>query len=339
MHVRLSGGAGLCRHRLVQLFAQALLLILASLSHALAASATVNGTWHLMKDASGQGPKPGAVVALTFESGKLTFKATQPGETVTDRGQYTLSGKTITVEFAELDKGRQAGPYTVSADTLVLPFQMLGDDKGWSMWMRPAALTAFLGKVPARPGTPENMPALLARVQKVAEAFDNAKQRQAIDQRAKTNANAYRGGQAEAYYAQGAIFFMKGYYREAWYAFARAAVLQPTNAVYLHNLAAALAEIGSLTDARQILDWVTKNFPNLDPPWGLLGTTCVTLKDSACARKALMNAQALAPENGLYDHALGKLLEQEGKKDQARTLYKAAWNKGYAGAGNEGGRE
>lgn len=297
-----------------------------------------SGVWRLFKDSNGKVPKSGAVVELTLNSGSFTFKAVQPGETVTDRGTYRISGRTITVEFTELDKGRQTGPFTVSSDTLVLPFPMLSEGKGWSMWMRPAALKAFLDKVPSRPAAPEPMPALLARVQKVAEAFGNDKERQGIDQRARARASAYRGGEAEAYYAQGAIFFMKGYYREAWYAFARASVLRPTNAVYLHNLATTLQEIGSAADARLILEWVTKNYPNLDPPWGALGTTCLSLKDSACARTALARAQSLAPENGLYDYAMGKLLEQEGKKDKAQALYKSAWRKGYSGSGNEGGR-
>jgi hypothetical protein len=297
-----------------------------------------NGVWRLFKDSDGKVPKPGAVVELSLNSGNFTFRADQPGETVADRGTYRISGRTITFEFRELDKGRQTGPFSVSSDTLVLPFPMLGEGKGWSMWMRPAALKAFLDKVPSRPTTAEPMPALLARVQKVAEAFGNGKERQGIDQRARASAHAYQGGEAEAYYAQGAIFFMKGYYREAWYAFARASVLQPTNAVYLHNLATTLQEIGSAADARTILEWVTKNYPNLDPPWGALGTTCLSLKDAACARTALARAQTLAPENGLYDYAMGKLLEQEGKKAQARPLYKAAWRKGYAGSGNEGGR-
>ncbi len=296
------------------------------------------GTWRLFKDSDGKVPRSGAVIELTLKAGKLSLTATQPGETVTDQGKYTISGKTITLQFTELDKGRQSGPFTVSSDTLVLPFKMLSDEKGSSTWMRPAAMKAFLDKLPPRPAKPEQMPALLARLQKVAEAFGNHKERQGIDQRAKAHAKSYRGGEAEAYYAQGTIFFMKGYYREAWYAFARASVLQPTNAVYLHNLATTLQEIGSASDARAILEWVTKNYPNLDPPWGALGTTCLGLKDMACARKALQRAQSLAPENGMYDYAMGKVLEQEGKKGQAQALYKTAWGKGYAGSGNEGGR-
>jgi tetratricopeptide (TPR) repeat protein len=159
-----------------------------------------------------------------------------------------------------------------------------------------------------------------------------------MDQWAAARASSYRGGLAEAYYAQGATFFLKGYYREAWYGFARASVLKPTNAVYLHNLATVLQEIGSTQDARVILEWVTRNYPNLDPPWGSLGVACISLKDAACARAALARARALAPENGLYDYATGRLLESEGKKGEAQTYYRNAWTKGYSGSGNEGGK-
>jgi len=302
------------------------------------AASDPTGTWRLLKDQDGLVPKSGAVVEISFSAGRFSLKATQPDETVTDSGTWSVKGRQITLDFKELDKGRQAGPFSRSSDTLVLPFPMLSDGKGSSIWMTPAALASFLSKVPSKPATLETMPALLARLQKVAEAFGNDAERQAMGQRAKANAGRYAGGEAEAWYAQGAIFFMKGYYREAWYGFARAAVLKPTNAVYLHNLATTLQEIGSQSDARRILEWVTANYPNLDPPWGSLALGCLALKDAACARTALQRAQALAPENGLYDYANGRLLAQEGRKDQAQVAYRKAFDKGYGGSGREGGR-
>jgi hypothetical protein len=315
-----------------------LLLVAASLPvSAGPSSADPTGTWRLMKDQDGKVPKAGAVVEITFGNGKFTLKATQPDETVTDTGTYSVKGRQITVAFQDMAQGRRSGAFSRSADTLVLPFQMLSDEPGWSMWMTPAALQSFLSKVPPKPPS-ETMPQLLARVQKVAEAFGNDRERQAMVQRAKANASRYAGGEAEAWYAQGAIFFMKGYYREAWYGFARAAVLQPNNAVYLHNLATTLQEIGSQGDARRILEWVTANYPNLDPPFGSLAIGCLALKDTACARAALQKAQALAPQNGLYDYAMGRVLEQEGRKEPALAAYRKAYAKGYSGSGKEGAR-
>jgi hypothetical protein len=296
------------------------------------------GTWRLMKDSDGRTPKSDAVIELVFGNGTFTVKAVQPGETVEDTGTFKVNGRSISMEFRELAQGKVSGAFTVSPDTLVLPFKMLSDGRGWSMWMTPAALEAFLAKVPRRPSTPETMQQLLAREQGVAEAFGNAKERAAIDQRAAAQAAKYKGGQAEAYYAIGTVHFLKGYYREAWYAFAKAAVLQPTNAVYLHNLATVLQEIGSAQDARTILEWVTKNYPNLDPPWGSLGIVCLQLNDAACANAALAKARALAPENGLYDYAQGKLLAGQGKTAEAQGWYAKAFGKGYGGSGNEGGK-
>lgn len=307
------------------------LLLLPGLAAA-AAPTLPNGTWRLFKDSDGRAPRGGAVIELTLTNGSFALKATQPGETVTDTGTYRVSGRNVTFEFREMEQGRKTGWFSVSADTLVLPFMMMSNGKGTSTWMTPAALAAFLSKVPSRPSGPETMPQLLARMQKVAEAFGNGAQRTAIDQRAASQAARYRGGEAEALYAIGTVHFLKGYYREAWYAFARAAVLKPQNAVYLTNLATTLQEIGPPQEARQILEWVTKNYPNLDPPFGSLGAVCLAQKDTACARAALTRAQTLSPKTGLYDYTLGKVFEQEGNRARAQALYASAFAKGYGPA-------
>ena len=296
------------------------------------------GSWHLFKDSDGRTPASGSVVELNFGAGTFTFKATKPGETVTDAGTFQINSRQITVAFREMETGRKSGSFSLSADTLVLPFKMLEDKPGFSIWMTPVALQAYLARIPARPAGAESMPALLTRLQKLVEAFDLGAQRQAIDQRATARAASYHGGAAEAYYAQGAVFFMKGFYREAWYAFARAAVLKPDNAVYLTNLAVVLQEIGPMREARTLLEWVTKNYPNLDPPFGSLGSACLALKDAPCARAAFASGQALSPRSGLYDYGMGKTLAMEGKTAQAQAAYRAAWSKGYSGSGKEGAR-
>lgn len=295
-----------------------------------AAPAFPQGTWRLFKDSDGKTPRSGATIELTFNNGNFTLKAVQEGETVTDTGTYRVNGSKVTFNFKEMEQGTKTGSWAASPDSLVLPFLMLSNGPGVSTWMTPAALASFLSKVPSKPSTPETMPALLARVQKVSEAFGNTAQRAAIDQRAKAQAPKYKGGEAEALYAIGTVYFLKGFYREAWYGYARASVLQPTNAVYLTNLSTVLQEIGSASDARTILEWVTKNYPNLDPPFGSLGTTCLFLKDLACARAALTKAQSLSPQTGMYDYALGKVFEQEGNKTRAQALYQSAFDKGYS---------
>ena len=319
--------------RRARICAGALLAVMLVSASAFAAAPTLpNGTWRLFKDSDGKVPRSGAFIELTLTNGNFTLKAEQPGETVKDTGTYRVNGRNVTFEFREMEQGRQTGNFSVSSDTLVLPFMMMSNAKGQSTWMTPAALASFLSKVPPRPSTPETIPQVLARMQKVAEAFGNTTQRAAIDQRATAQAAKYKGGEAEALYAQGAVYFLKGYYREAWYAFARAAVLKPTNAVYLTNLATTLQEIGPNQEARLILEWVTKNYPNLDPPFGALGTTCIALKDYPCARSALTRAQTLSPQTGMYDYALGKVFEEEGNKSRAQALYQSAFDKGYGGA-------
>lgn len=323
----------------IKLFAVALAIgVLAAVTPVLAAGTAPTGTWRLFKDSDGKVPKAGAVIELTFGKGTFHVKAVQSGETVEDEGTFEVAGRTLRMEFRSLSQGKVWGPYSLSPDTIVLPFKMMSDGSGSSTWMTAAALDAFLAKVPKRPSGPETMAQLLTRVQGVAEAYGNSAERSAIAQRAAAQASKYKGGEAEAFYAIGTVYFLKGFYREAWYAFARASVLKPTNAVYLHNLATVLEEIGSAQDARTILEWVTKNYPNLDPPWGALGVACLQLNDAACTTAALAKARALAPENGLYDYVQGRLAQSQGQAAEAQSWFRKAWGKGYGGSGNEGGK-
>ena len=68
------------------------------------------GTWRLMKDQDGKVPKSGAVLEITLASGKFTFKAVQPDETVTDSGSYSVKGRQITVDdVARHELGTKVG--------------------------------------------------------------------------------------------------------------------------------------------------------------------------------------------------------------------------------------
>jgi cytochrome c-type biogenesis protein CcmH/NrfG len=312
--------------------------VLTAAAPVLAAGTAPTGTWRLFKDSDGKGPKSGAVIELTFGKGSFHVKAVQSGETVEDDGTFEVAGRTLRMEFRSLSQGKVSGPYSLSADTIVLPFKMLSDGSGSSTWMTATALDSFLAKVPKRPPGPETMPQLLARMQGVAEAYGNGSERAVIAQRAAAQASKYKGGEAQAFYAIGTVYFLKGFYREAWYAFARSSVLKPTNAAYLHNLATVLEEIGPAQEARTILEWVTKNYPNLDPPWGALGVACLQLNDAPCVNTALTKARTLAPENGLYDYVQGRLLQSQGQTADAQSWFRKAWSKGYGGSGNEGGQ-
>lgn len=285
----------------------------------------IEGTYELVKDSDGTVPKAGAVVRLTFrKDGTFWLKAVQPGETVTDKGVFTLSGNRITLTFEELDLGRQSGPYTLAGSTLTLPFQMLGGGKGGSTWKAVSS------------SPPEDLREVLRRTLEEARNQDNALQRQRMDREAGRRGPAYRGKVPEAYYAQGVVYFLKGYYHEAWYGFAQAANQAPQNAVYLNDLAMVLLELDSPEEAREILEWVTARYPNLDSPWGNLGVCALKQGDVEAAGRALEKAMALSPSTGLYAYGYGKVLEKKGRREEARRYFTLAWQKGYAGSGREG---
>lgn len=285
----------------------------------------IAGTYELVKDSDGTVPKAEAVVRLTFRAdGTFSLKAVQPGQTVTDRGTYTVSGARITLNFEELDLGRQSGPYSLSGGNLTLPFPMLGGERGTSLWKA----------VASAPGG--SLQELLQRTLQEAKNQDNAAQRERMDRLAAQRGPSYRGKAAEAYYAQGAVYFLKGYYHEAWYGFAQAANRAPQNAAYLNNLAMVLMELGSLEDGREILEWVTAHYPNLDSPWGNLGACALKQGDLEAAGRALERAMALSPSTGLYAYAYGKVLQKRGRREEAKRYFILAWQKGYAGSGREG---
>ncbi|MEW6758321.1 MAG: hypothetical protein AB1347_08880 [Acidobacteriota bacterium] len=97
----------------------------------------LQGTWLLVKDSDETRPKTGATVTLALlPGGAFALSAVQPGETLEDAGTYEVSGSRITLAFTELDLGCAAAPFTLSGDTLVLPFKVFGEGAGTSTWQR-----------------------------------------------------------------------------------------------------------------------------------------------------------------------------------------------------------
>jgi len=317
-----------------------LMLIVSSVVAATTAIAqTLSGTYRLVQDSTGKQPRDRAAIDIAFKpGGTFTLKAAMPGQTVEDTGTYRISGQTLTIDFKDLEQGHQSGPYSVSGETLILPFKMLSSGAGSSTWRLVAGTPPSAPSPPVAGKSPavDSVAEILARTLKDSQDSDNARQRGDMDQRNAARATAYRGGAAQAYYVQGTILFLKRYYKEAWYAYAKAASLAPQNAVYLNNLAMVLLELGRLPDARGILDWVVKSYPNLDPPWGNLGAGCLKLRDAACAATAFQRALALAPGNGLYAYGYGKALEAQGRGGEAKGYYAQAFRNGYGGSGKEG---
>lgn len=293
-------------------------------------SSGIQGTYRLLKDSNGTMPKKGAVVELSFAAKTFTFKAVQPGETVEDKGTYRLIGNHITISFEEMVQGRQSGPYSLKDGVLTLPFMMIGEGKGTSTWKSTDAIPA---SVTPSGGT---LGEVLRRTLEASQKQDNAKQRANVDRLAMLALADVKGGLAESYYVQAFLFFMKSYYYEAWYGFAKAANLAPTNGVYLNNLAMVLMELDQYGDALVILKEVTIWFPQLDPPLGNLATAYWKTRDLTKAETAVKRAMAISPQTGLYQYLYGKILKEKGRKQEAQKYFDEAWILGYAGSGHEG---
>ncbi len=127
-------------HRLVILAA---LMMFCSLLVPFVAAAEINidGVYTLLGDSDNTKPKKNAIVTLTFRgrlSGTLSMSAIQPGETVTDTGNYSVSGSLITIRFKEMEWEANRAKFQFDGCTLVLPFKALGGSPGpgTSTWRR-----------------------------------------------------------------------------------------------------------------------------------------------------------------------------------------------------------
>jgi Flp pilus assembly protein TadD len=141
---------------------------------------------------------------------------------------------------------------------------------------------------------------------------------------------------AVAYSSAGAVFFVKSYFNEAIYCYAKAARLEPQNAEWLNDLASSLLEREKTEWAKTLLLETIRLYPNLDPPMGNLAAIYLDAKQYNDAITLLQKAIALSPTTGLYYYLYGKALEGLGNKSKAQQQYVMAWMNGYAGSGREG---
>ncbi len=293
------------------------------------------GSWKFVQDSDGGKPKAGAVISITLAgNGSAAVRATQPGETIEDAGNWSWEGKLVTIEFKEMEMGCRSKPFSVNGDVLTLPFKVLGSGDGVSVWRRDQSLRQETAAKP--PKAEEDLSALLRRTLAESEQQKNEKQRRNLDSLAALALTDVKGGLAEAYYVQAVTFFMKSYHNEAWYGFAKAANLQPANGVYLNNLAMVLMEKGKIDDALSILRLATTWFPDLDPLWGNLAAAYFKAGDPEKAETAVKRAMSLSPQTGLYKYLYGKILAQKGRSQEAKKYFEQAWLLGYAGSGREG---
>lgn len=296
------------------------------------------GVWKFVQDSDGGKPKPGAVISISLAGdGSAAVRAEQPGETVEDSGVWSWEGKLVTIEFKEMEMGCRGKPFSINGEVLTLPFKVLGSGSGVSVWRRDASPRREVAAAqPTVQNRDEDLYALLRRTLAESEQQDNEKQRRNLDALAALALPDVKGGLAEAYYVQAVTFFMKSYHNEAWYGFAKAANLQPTNGVYLNNLSMLLMERGKTTDALSLLRLATAWFPDLDPLWGNLAAASFKAGDIAKAETAVQRAMTLSPRTGLYQYLYGKILVRKGRAQEAKKYFEQAWQSGYAGSGREG---
>lgn len=291
-------------------------------------SAGIEGTYRILKDSNGTTAKAGAVVEITFAKSTFKLKAVMPGETVEDKGTYRLIGNTMTISFAEMEQGQKTGPYSLKDGILTLPFMMFSNGKGTSTWQNVDTIAA------SSQASGGSLSEVLKRT--LEDAQKSAKEKGKVDRLAALAVTDVKGGLAESYYVQASLFLMKSYYFEAWYGFAKAAQLAPTNGVYLNNLAMVLMELDKYGDALVILKEATAWFPNLDPLWGNLATAQWKTRDLDKAEASVKRAITLSPNTGLYQYLYGKILKEKGRKQEAQKYFDQAWALGYAGSGREG---
>lgn len=291
-------------------------------------SAGIEGTYRILKDSNGTTAKAGAVVEITFAKSAFNLKAVMPGETVEDKGTYRLIGNTMTISFAEMEQGQKTGPYSLKDGILTLPFMMFSNGRGTSTWQNVDTIAA------SSQASGGSLSEVLKRT--LEDAQKSAKEKGKVDRLAALAVTDVKGGLAESYYVQASIFLMKSYYFEAWYGFAKAAQLAPTNGVYLNNLAMVLMELDKYGDALVILKEATTWFPNLDPLWGNLATAQWKTRELDKAEASVKRAITLSPNTGLYQYLYGKILKEKGRKQDAQKYFDQAWALGYAGSGREG---
>ncbi len=292
---------------------------------------SIEGKYKLIKESDGQVPKSQAEITLTFTNAGFSFKAIQPGQTVDDKGSYKITGNNIVLTFKEMSQGRQSGTYTLVNGILTLPFKMMSDGKGSSTWQQ-------LG-----PGTVANLVSSNSVNSTIKANLEGAKSKakyiNLVDSRATATSKTVNGGLAEGYYIEATRFYFKGFYLEAIYGYAKAAEIQPTNALYLNNLSMLIMDRNRYADAVVLLREVTHNFPNLAMGWGNLAIANLKLNNLSGADSAIRIARRLSPKDGLYCYTDGKIEEEKGRTKEAQKKFEEAWELGYAGSGREGGKK
>jgi len=301
-----------------KLFSVLLILITGLFLHA----QPLTGKYILVKDSDGKTPRNGAEISITFSPGKFALKAAMPGQTVTDNGTWKITGAAMTIAFKEMEQGTKTGPWSLNNGTLTLPFMMLSNGKGSSEWQdavsyKPAPLTiSSVGAIFEK---------AITATKKTGQYCSK------LDERAAAMAKKMNNNLAAAYYSNALSFYFKNYPVEALYGFAKAAQLQPSNGLYLNNVAKLLMNIRKYDDAIVLLRDATRRFPNLSSPWGNLAAAYYENNNIAKADSMIRVARRLAPDNGLFCYVEALIEKKKGNPEKAKKSFTEAASLGYTG--------
>ncbi len=314
-----------CLNMKKSLLSLLLLIVISTFSQA----QSPNGKYILVKDSDGKSPRGGAEISMTFTPGKFSLKAAMPGQTVTDNGTWKITGSTMTIAFKEMEQGTKTGAWSLANGTLTLPFMMLSNGKGSSTWQdaasyKPAATTTSSSSV-------------TAIFEKAITATKKTGQYCSVmDERAAAMAKKMNNNLSAAYYTNALTFYFKNYPIEALYGFAKAAQLQPTNGLYLNNVAKLLMNIRKYDDAIVLLRDASRRFPNMSSPWGNLAAAYYENNNIPKADSMIRVARRLAPDNGLFCYVEGLIEKKKGDPIKSKKSFAEAASLGYTGEETEG---
>ncbi|RLD67934.1 MAG: hypothetical protein DRI95_03960, partial [Bacteroidetes bacterium] len=100
-------------------------------------NAELSGKYVLTRDSDGKTPKNGAIITLTLSGNSASINAKMPNNEVISGGNFYACNNIISISFSDFDFGADKQPFSISGNTLSLPFKVLGGNgEGNSVWSK-----------------------------------------------------------------------------------------------------------------------------------------------------------------------------------------------------------
>lgn len=143
-----------------------------------------------------------------------------------------------------------------------------------------------------------------------------------------TTVAAWAPGDGEAWYSLGRIKYTENRFGEAVACFQKALALIPQSVKAENNLGLAYEGLDRNTDAlaayRQSIAWQAQSSQPSAQPYINLGTLLLAMNQVDAAQPALLQAQALAPNDPRLRMTTGKLYQRKGDLPQAQVEFEHA---------------